>query len=141
MHRRSFFKLFVTLPVMIPALGRAQNEHTTPAELLYPREDCKLTLGKELPVGGFSIYAGDYHWPFLRVGEQLELIRDLDMPQDPNAVAVYIHDSIQIGYVPRPDNEHIARLLEQGIALECRIARKTRAQRYEPGILFTVHLA
>jgi hypothetical protein len=141
MQRRGFFKLFLTLPAIIPVISSARDEQTIQADHRYTMEDCKLTLGKELPVGGFKINCGDYHWPFLRVGDQLNLIQDHDMPQDPNAVAVEIYDRIHIGYVPRPENKHIAWLLDQGIPLQCRIAKMTGTWRDEPGILFTVHRA
>lgn len=52
--------------------------------------------------------------PFLRPGERLELVRIPDNPSDPNAIKIYTKDRVKLGYVPRKDNQILARLMDAG---------------------------
>ncbi len=52
--------------------------------------------------------------PFLRPGDRLELIRVPANPSDPNAIKIYTRDRVKLGYVPRQDNQILARLLDAG---------------------------
>lgn len=53
-------------------------------------------------------------------GAQLKLTREPRNPHDPFAVEIHL-GKIKLGYVPRSDNKHISRLLDQGAKLECRV--------------------
>ena len=52
--------------------------------------------------------------PFLRPGDRLELLRVPANPSDPNAIKVFTRDRVKLGYVPRKDNQILARLMDAG---------------------------
>ena len=52
--------------------------------------------------------------PFLRPGDRLELIRVPGNPSDPNAIKIYNSDRVKVGYVPRKENQILARLMDAG---------------------------
>ena len=62
--------------------------------------------------------------PFLRQGERLELIRVPENPSDPNAIKIFTRDKVKIGYVPRKDNQILARLMDAGKLLYAVIREK-----------------
>jgi hypothetical protein len=69
---------------------------------------------------GLSHHDARSVWEHLRVGERLELVRETDNPHDPNAVRLDWHGHA-LGYIPRTENESVARQLDRGNALEARI--------------------
>ncbi len=64
-------------------------------------------------------------WNRLRVGDALVLVREADNPHDPNAVRLEWQGRM-LGYLPREDNNDIARQLDRGAGLQARIAELTR---------------
>jgi hypothetical protein len=56
----------------------------------------------------------------LKPGALLKLTREPSNPHDPFAVEIHLGE-IKLGYVPRSDNKHTSRLLDQGAELECRV--------------------
>ena len=62
--------------------------------------------------------------PFLRIGDRLELIRVPGNPSDPNAIKIYTRDRVKLGYVPRKDNQILARLMDAGKLLYATIREK-----------------
>lgn len=62
--------------------------------------------------------------PFLRIGDRLELIRVPGNPSDANAIKIYTRDRVKVGYVPRRDNQILARLMDAGKLLYARITDK-----------------
>lgn len=62
--------------------------------------------------------------PFLRPGDRLELVRVPDNPSDPNAIKLYTRDRVKVGYVPRKDNQILARLMDAGKLLYAVIREK-----------------
>jgi hypothetical protein len=60
-------------------------------------------------------------WDQLRVGDPLALVREADNAHDPNAVRVEWNHRI-LGYIPRSENEAVARQLDRGNRLEGRVA-------------------
>lgn len=56
----------------------------------------------------------------LKPGAALKLTPEPKNPHDPFAVEIHLGRA-KLGYVPRSDNKHISRLLEQGACLECRV--------------------
>jgi hypothetical protein len=60
-------------------------------------------------------------WDRLKLGDPLELVREPDNAHDPNAVRVEWNRHA-LGYVPRSENEPVARQLDRGNRLEARIA-------------------
>jgi hypothetical protein len=60
-------------------------------------------------------------WDRLKVGDPLELVREPGNAHDPNAVRVEWNRHA-LGYIPRTENEPVARQLDRGNRLEARIA-------------------
>lgn len=87
-----------------------------------------LSLGKEhnyllnrFFVAGFQHYEGPSIIENMAVGEQLQLSEQPDNKYDKFAVAILRKD-VMIGYVPRTDNKHVSRLLQQEVNLKCIVA-------------------
>ncbi|MBM3395742.1 MAG: HIRAN protein [Betaproteobacteria bacterium] len=59
-------------------------------------------------------------WDYLRVGDEVLLVREADNPHDPNAVRLVWQEWI-LGYLPRRENRFVARQLDRGAALQARI--------------------
>lgn len=77
------------------------------------------------PVAGFQFHEGKRLWDQLKVGDALTLVREPDNPHDARAVRVEWNGHM-LGYVPRAENDAIARQLDRGNKLEARIVRLTR---------------
>ncbi|MGH8678452.1 MAG: HIRAN domain-containing protein [Burkholderiales bacterium] len=77
------------------------------------------------PLAGFQYHEGKAVWDQLRVGDALALVREPGNLHDPNAVRVEWRGRV-IGYVPRRENEAVARQLDFGNRLGARIVRLTR---------------
>lgn len=71
-------------------------------------------------IAGFAYHDGPKLTDRLQVGARLEVKEEFDNPFDCNAVALYLGSS-HIGYVPRAENRHLARLIRQGARLESRV--------------------
>ena len=71
---------------------------------------------------GLSHHEAKAVWDQLKVGDSLTLVREPDNWNDANAVRVD-WSGHQLGYIPRTDNEVIARQLDRGNKLEARISR------------------
>ena len=83
--------------------------------------DAKLLL-QSSPLAGFRYYEGKRLWSELKVGDILQLVREPGNPHDPNAVRVEWRGH-KLGYVPRADNEALARFMDRGSKAEARITR------------------
>lgn len=79
------------------------------------------------PLAGFQFYAGGALFPLMAEGDLLTLHREPGNPHDPKAVRVEWH-GLQIGYAPRADNVDLARLMDQGVAVEGRILHLQKAR-------------
>lgn len=79
-------------------------------------------LLQDSALAGFQYHAGKALWPQMRVGDALTLVREPDNPHDAKAVRVEWQGHM-IGYVPRRENDDVARLLDHGQTLVARIAR------------------
>lgn len=86
------------------------------------REIQAAILLQASPLAGFQYHAGKTVWPQMRVGDALTLIREADNPHDAKAVRVEWQGHM-IGYVPRRENDDVARLLDRGQPLAARITR------------------
>jgi hypothetical protein len=74
------------------------------------------------PLAGFQYYQGRALWAQMKVGDALNLVREPDNPHDPLAVRVEWKGN-KLGYLPRRDNQAVARQLDLGNPLEARIVR------------------
>ena len=93
------------------------------------------------PVAGFQYYQGCEVFEQLKVGIELELVRDDENPYDPEAVAIF-YGNTHIGYVPRACNHDICMLLDMGAGklFEVRICRVDPEQHPERQIEVNVYL-
>lgn len=91
------------------------------------------------PLAGFQYYGGKQVWTEMHEGDVLELVREPQNAYDSRAVRVEWH-GIKLGYVPRRDNEAVARLLDRGNRLEARISRLSPSRNPWQRILFEVYL-
>jgi hypothetical protein len=79
-------------------------------------------LVQSSPLAGFQFHEGKALWSRLQVGDALTLVREPDNPYDARAVRVEWQGH-KLGYVPRKENEAVARQLDLGNKLEARIVR------------------
>ena len=77
------------------------------------------------PLAGFQFHEGKRLWDQLQVGDALMLVREPDNPHDARAVRVHWNGHM-LGYVPRAENDAVARQLDRGNKLEARIVRLTK---------------
>lgn len=83
-------------------------------------ESVKL-LVQSSPLAGFQYHAGAVVWNDLKVGDALTLIREPGNPHDARAVSV-VWRGIQLGYLPRAENEAVAAAMDRGERVDARIA-------------------
>ena len=95
------------------------------ATLLHAAQPETRILVQSLPVAGFQFHEGKKLWDQLQVGDALTLVREADNPHDARAVRVEWNWHM-LGYVPRAENDAVARQLDRGNKLEARIVRLTK---------------
>jgi HIRAN domain len=96
-------------------------------------------LVQNSPLAGFQFHEGKQLWKALKVGDALTLVREPDNPHDPRAVRVDWNGHV-LGYVPRAENEAVARQLDRGNRLEARIVRLNKSRDPWKRIEFEVFL-
>jgi HIRAN domain-containing protein len=96
-------------------------------------------LVQNSPLAGFQFHEGKQLWKELKVGDALTLVREPDNPHDPRAVRVDWNGHV-LGYVPRAENEAVARQLDRGNRLEARIVRMNKSRDPWKRIEFEVFL-
>jgi hypothetical protein len=79
-------------------------------------------LVQSSPLAGFRYAEGAAVWPLLRIGDDLELVREAENPFDPNAVRVEWRGR-KLGYVPRRENAALAWGLDRGTELRARVSK------------------
>ena len=77
-------------------------------------------LIQQCPLAGFQHHDGAALWPYLTVGDSLQLSREPGNPSDANAIRIDWNGR-ELGYIPRAQNQTTARLMDQGKRLEARI--------------------
>ena len=78
-------------------------------------------------------------WDRMRVGDALTLVREAANPYDGNAVRVDWNRH-QLGYLPRTQNEAVARQMDRGNKLEARITKLTQYRNHRRKLEFEVFL-
>lgn len=102
----------------------------------------KKLFFKECHLAGAMYHDLDEVFELLKIGTELELVRELDNRYDKNAVAVVYRkkgtedvadEEFHIGYIPRNENETIASLLEMGWGhiFKCTICQIVPEAHYE----------
>ena len=82
-------------------------------------------LVQSSPLAGFRYYAGETLWHEMREGDRLTLVREADNEHDANAVRVEWRGQ-KLGYLPRSQNRAVATALDNGEAVDARIAKLRR---------------
>ncbi len=108
-NRKTFLLYLLQIPFLIPLIQGLLRRINSPQFLL-----------NIFSVAGSQFYDGDSIINDLKVGDLLELVTEPNNPFDKFAVIIKYQDK-QIGYIPRSDNRYIARMLEQGMQLDCEI--------------------
>ncbi|MHB1590014.1 MAG: HIRAN domain-containing protein [Sulfuricella sp.] len=91
------------------------------------------------PLAGFRYYEGKRLWNEMKVGDTLQLVREPDNSYDPKAVRVEWQGH-KLGYVPRADNEALARFMDRGSKAEARITRLKKSRNPWQRMEFEVYL-
>lgn len=91
---------------------------------LRAQSDARILVQSSL-LAGFQFHEAKALWPQLKVGDALTLVREPGNAHDPRAVRVEWQGHM-LGYVPRKENEAVARQLDRGNALEARIVQLRR---------------
>ena len=110
---------------------------TVPASA-EPTTNAKILL-QSSPLAGFRYYEGKKLWSEMKVGDPLQLVREPDNSYDPNAVRVEWQGH-KLGYVPRADNEALARFMDRGSKAEARITRLKKSRNPWQRMEFEVYL-
>ena len=107
--RRLFLQWLPTLPLLgfIPPPALAQ---TTPRKLLM----------NQFRVAGLAYYAVESAIHGMQSGDMLRLVAEPTNLHDGFAVELW-HGCHKLGYVPRSDNRHLSRLLQQGAMLTAEV--------------------
>jgi len=94
------------------------------------------------PLAAFRHYDAKAVWRDVKAGDRLELVREPDNPYDPNAVRIEWRGR-KLGYLPRRNNDAVARQLDRGAALEARVAQvkenRNRSVRLEVEVVASLH--
>jgi hypothetical protein len=118
MLRRGFLRALAELAGLsvLPAPARAVAQPVRRAIVL-----------QHSPLAGFQYHDGEMVWPWLRVGDELQLVREPGNPMDAKAVRVD-WEGHKLGYVPRLENHAISQLLDREEAVTAHIDRLEESQ-------------
>lgn len=109
-----------------------------PASAAEPATNAKILL-QSSPLAGFRYYEGKQLWSEMKVGDALQLVREPDNSHDTKAVRVEWQGH-KLGYVPRADNEALARFMDHGSKAEARITRLKKSRNPWQRMEFEVYL-
>lgn len=79
-------------------------------------------LVQSSPLAGFQYYQGEQLWEEIKVGDPLTLAREPENAHDSYAVRVEWRGH-KLGYVPRRENQAVARHMDRGGNLEARVSK------------------
>jgi len=79
-------------------------------------------LVQSSPLAGFNYHQAPEVWQGMRVGDALQLARELDNAYDGKAVRVDWRGH-KLGYVPRAQNAALAWAMDRGESLNARVSR------------------
>jgi pterin-4a-carbinolamine dehydratase len=109
-----------------------------PASAAEQGTSAKILL-QSSPLAGFRYYEGKKLWSEMKVGDALQLVREPDNSYDANAVRVEWQGH-KLGYVPRADNEALARFMDRGSKAGARITRLKKSRNPWQRMEFEVYL-
>ena len=91
------------------------------AKYLYGFKPEQHYLLNKFSVAGFFFYEGRTLLEKMKPGDTLTMKPNAENMEDEYAVQLHFEDTM-IGHIPRSDNKHIFRLIEQGKDLVCTIS-------------------
>ena len=112
-HRGISRKTFLIYLLQIPLFSGF-------AKYLYGFKPEQRYLLNKFSVAGFFFYEGRTLLEKMKPGDILTMKPNAENMEDEYAVQLHFKDTI-IGHIPRSDNKHIFRLIEQGKDLVCTI--------------------
>ena len=78
------------------------------------KKDASKTYLLHCFIAGLQYYDVLEIWKSLKIGDLVDLIPEPENRYDPNAVMV-AYNGKQLGYLPRSENRHIAKILNAGL--------------------------
>ena len=112
-HRGISRKTFLMYLLQIPLFSGF-------AKYLYGFKPQQHYLLNKFSVAGFFFYEGPTLLETMKLGDTLTMKPNAENIEDEYAVQLHFKDTM-IGHIPRSDNKHIFRLIEQGKDLVCTI--------------------
>ena len=112
-HRGISRKTFLMYLLQIPLFSGF-------AKYLYGFKPEQHYLLNKFSVAGFFFYEGRTLLEKMKPGDTLTMKPNAENMEDEYAVQLHFEDTM-IGHIPRSDNKHIFRLIEQGKDLVCTI--------------------
>ena len=112
-HRGISRKTFLMYLLQIPLFSGF-------AKYLYGFKPQQRYLLNKFSVAGFFFYEGRTLLEKMKPGDTLTMKPNAENMEDEYAVQLHFEDTM-IGHIPRSDNKHIFRLIEQGKDLVCTI--------------------
>ena len=112
-HRGISRKTFLIYLLQVPFLGSI-------TKYLYGFKPQQRYLLNKFSVAGFFFYEGPNLLEKMKTGDILMMNPNAENIEDEFAVELYFKETM-IGHIPRSDNKHIFRLIEQGKDLICTI--------------------
>lgn len=76
------------------------------------RQEMKIHLDN-FHIAGYTYWDGCEAFEHLKIGTNLDLVREKDNHFDPYAVAIYYKD-LKLGYIPSDSNKEISEYLDMG---------------------------
>ena len=112
-HRGISRKTFLMYLLQLPLFGGI-------AKYIYGFKPQQRYLLNKFSVAGFCFYEGPNLLEKMKPGDILMMNPNAENIEDEFAVELYFKETM-IGHIPRSDNKHIFRLIEQGKDLNCTI--------------------
>jgi hypothetical protein len=111
---------------------------TLPGAVLAQGVAARIVM-QSSPLAGFRHYEAPSLWEQISVGDELSLVREPDNPHDRNAVRVEWR-GCKLGYVPRTQNEAVARQIDRGTPLVARVSKLQHTRAPNRRIELEIHL-
>lgn len=105
----------------------------------YGQSSRREVLLLKTRLAGYRYYQADKAYKYLLPGDELELRREPQNPQDHRAVEVYWGGE-KLGYLPREDNSAIAQLMDRKERLRAIVSEIRNTRNYWERIWIEVYL-
>lgn len=91
------------------------NKYVT--DSTYSQSDCYQIFY----IAGIKHYQNEQELKSLMVGIKLEIVREPNNPYDTNAIALYTTNKNKLGYIPKSQNNKIAKCIDSGDILKVEV--------------------